>query len=87
VIRSSDRDDLRNWLATQGVDTLIHYPIPPHRQRAYAELGFAPDAFPIANQIHEEVLSLPMGPHLSDDQQDMVIDALSGFFSRAGVGG
>ena len=85
VIRSSEREDLRKWLAAQGVETLIHYPIPPHRQRAYAEFAFAEDAFPIANQIHEEVLSLPMGPHLSDEQQEMVIGALTGFFSRAGV--
>jgi dTDP-4-amino-4,6-dideoxygalactose transaminase len=85
VIRSSEREDLRKWLAAQGVETLIHYPIPPHRQRAYAEFGFAQDAFPIANQIHEEVLSLPMGPHLSEDQQEVVIGALSAFFSRAGV--
>jgi dTDP-4-amino-4,6-dideoxygalactose transaminase len=85
VIRSSEREDLRKWLAAQGVETLIHYPIPPHRQRAYAEFAFAEDAFPIANQIHEEVLSLPMGPHLSEDQQEVVIGALSAFFSRAGV--
>jgi dTDP-4-amino-4,6-dideoxygalactose transaminase len=85
VIRSTERNDLQNWLATQGVDTLIHYPIPPHRQRAYAEFGFAPDAFPIANQIHDEVLSLPMGPHVSDEQHEIVIEALSGFFSRAGA--
>lgn len=76
VVRSDDRNALRTSLAAAGVDALIHYPIPPHRQQAYASLGFPADAFPVANRIHDEVLSLPIGPHLTDEQQDRVIDAV-----------
>ncbi|HEX8847930.1 MAG TPA: DegT/DnrJ/EryC1/StrS family aminotransferase [Gemmatimonadaceae bacterium] len=77
VVRSRERDELRRRLAERGVDTLIHYPIPPHRQAAYAALGFPADAFPLANRIHDEVLSLPIGPHLSDEQQELVLDAVA----------
>jgi len=64
VVRSPDRDGLQKRLAKAGVDTLIHYPIPPHMQEAYADLGLAPDALPLAHQLAGEVLSLPMGPQL-----------------------
>jgi dTDP-4-amino-4,6-dideoxygalactose transaminase len=76
VVRSKERDELRSSLAARGIDSLIHYPIPPYRQQAYAEFGFAANAFPISNQIHAEVLSLPIGPHFSDADQDRVIDAV-----------
>lgn len=83
VVRTPERDRLRDSLAGKGVDTLIHYPIPPHRQEAYQSLGFAPDAFPIAQRIHDEVLSLPLGPHLALEQQDRVIDAMVSFFGES----
>jgi dTDP-4-amino-4,6-dideoxygalactose transaminase len=86
VIRTADRDALRNAMTSSGVETLIHYPVPPHRQAAYANLGFAAEAFPVANRIHDEVLSLPMGPHLSEKEQQRVIDALVGHFSAIGAG-
>ncbi|HEX2780673.1 MAG TPA: DegT/DnrJ/EryC1/StrS family aminotransferase [Gemmatimonadaceae bacterium] len=85
VVRAPDRDALRRHLANEGVDALIHYPTPPHRQQAYAGLGIAPDAFPIANAIHDEVLSLPMGPHMTDDQAERVVEAVSNFYSRVGA--
>jgi dTDP-4-amino-4,6-dideoxygalactose transaminase len=85
VVRSAERDELRRALAARGIECLIHYPIPPHRQRAYAALGFTPDAFPIANQTHDEVLSLPIGPHLSDADQDLVIDAVLAEAKRIGA--
>lgn len=76
VVRTPDRDELKRALAARGIESLIHYPIPPHRQQAYAALRFAPDAFPISNQIHDEVLSLPIGPHLTEADQDRVIAAV-----------
>ena len=85
VVRTAERDELRTALALRGIDCLIHYPIPPHRQQAYTALGFAPNAFPIANRIHDEVLSLPIGPHLSDVDQDRVIEAVLSEGKRAGV--
>jgi len=83
VVRSRSRDALRAHLLANGVDTLIHYPLPPHRQPAYADMGFDPDAFPIASLIANEVLSLPIGPHLSADQQAAVIDAVKTFVPRS----
>jgi dTDP-4-amino-4,6-dideoxygalactose transaminase len=76
VIRSPDRDRLQARLAEAGVQTLIHYPIPPHRQKAYADMGIAPGALPISEQLADEVLSLPIGPHLSRGQAERVVAAV-----------
>ncbi len=54
---------------------MIHYPIPPHRQAAYAGLGYAANAFAIAKTMADEVLSLPIGPHLASGQAEEVITA------------
>jgi dTDP-4-amino-4,6-dideoxygalactose transaminase len=76
VIRHSDRDGLQKRLTELGIDTRIHYPIPPHLQPAYAGLGYSPGDFPIAEAIHREVLSLPMWPGMSDAQVERVIAAV-----------
>jgi dTDP-3-amino-3,4,6-trideoxy-alpha-D-glucose transaminase len=76
VVRSPRRDALREALAADGVQTLVHYPIPPHRQRAYAGTAAATRRLPVADRLAAEVLSLPMGPHLTDAQQRHVIDAV-----------
>ncbi|WP_374248667.1 DegT/DnrJ/EryC1/StrS family aminotransferase [Thermomonas sp.] len=76
VVRHPQRDALQARLTEAGVGSLIHYPIPPHRQAAYAEAGFAADAFPLANRMADAVLSLPMGPHLSVQQAERVIEVL-----------
>ncbi len=73
VVRHPRRDELQKRLAERGVGSLIHYPIPPHRQAAYADAGFAPGDFPLANMQAEQVLSLPMGPHLSRADADEVV--------------
>ena len=77
VVRSQQRDTLQAQLQQRGIDTMIHYPIPPHLQPAYAELGYAQDAFPIAEAIHREVLSLPMGPHLGLAESMQVVAAFA----------
>jgi dTDP-4-amino-4,6-dideoxygalactose transaminase len=82
VVRAADRDALQRALKANGVDTLIHYPTPPHRQAAYADLGWREGTFPISEQLHREVLSLPIGPHLQDEQQERVIDAIVSHFGR-----
>jgi len=79
VVRHPQRDALQRALNDAGVGTLIHYPIPPHRQQAYAERGYKQGDFPIAEAMAEEVLSLPIGPHLSFEDQDRVIAALLDF--------
>ncbi|MDR7272184.1 dTDP-4-amino-4,6-dideoxygalactose transaminase [Pelomonas saccharophila] len=78
VIRHEARDRLQAALAEQGIGTLIHYPVPPHRQPAYAELGMGEGDFPIAEAIHREVLSLPLWPGMSEAHIDAVIAAVKG---------
>lgn len=82
VIRTPDRDALVRHLAEAGIGTLIHYPVPPHLQRAYAGLGMGEGAFPVSETIHKEVVSLPMGPQLTDAQVDLVIEETRAFRSR-----
>jgi dTDP-4-amino-4,6-dideoxygalactose transaminase len=77
VIQSPDRDRLAARLADAGIETLIHYPIPPHLQQAYSDLGRPKGSFPIAERLAETVLSLPIGPHLSVEQAEAVVNALS----------
>ena len=79
VVRLPQRTALRDHLAASRIGTMIHYPVPPHRQPAYADLGFPATALPIAQAMASEVLSLPLGPHLSGTQQTEVIDAIRGF--------
>lgn len=76
VLRSRDRDEVQQQLSTAGIGTLVHYPIPPHMQVAYADLGIAPQSLPLARQLAAEVLSLPMGPHLSPEDAHRVVEAL-----------
>jgi dTDP-4-amino-4,6-dideoxygalactose transaminase len=77
VIRCVGRDRLQAYLADLGIQTLIHYPIAPHHQKAYRDwLGLS---LPITESLHREVLSLPMSPVLSDAQVLRVIEAVNGF--------
>lgn len=79
VVRSIQRDCLLDHLAGKEIATLIHYPVPPHLQEAYCEMGLPDGAFPITEAIRREVLSLPIGPHLSFSQAAQVIDAINTF--------
>jgi len=76
VVRVKGREKVQSELTKRGIGTVIHYPIPPHLQSAYAELGYGAGAFPIAERIHEEVLSLPMGPTMRDEEVLRVIEDL-----------
>lgn len=76
VVRTLRRGALQAHLTEAGIGSLIHYPIPPHLQHAYANLSYKPRVFPIAETLADEVLSLPMGPHQTIDQQDKVIATL-----------
>ncbi len=77
VIRHPQRDRLQQYLTENGVETIIHYPIPPHRQKAYQ--GYFPGSYPITEQIHNEVLSLPISQVQSDEDTQYIIDLLNGF--------
>lgn len=70
------RDWLKQQLQEEGVITIIYYPIPIHRQPAYAELGYGPGSLPVTERLCVEVLSLPIFPELGDDQQERVITTL-----------
>jgi dTDP-4-amino-4,6-dideoxygalactose transaminase len=76
VVRHAQRDKLAAKLAEAGIGTLVHYPLPPHLQPAYAGLGIAEGALPISEAIHREVLSLPMGPTVTVDQAQQVVAAV-----------
>ena len=72
VVRSQNRDLLRQQLESAGIGTGIHYPIPLHLQEAYLSLGYKQGDFPIAERVSSEILSLPMYPQLSEEQQQVV---------------
>lgn len=80
VIRTDRRDELQSHLRQRGIGTLIHYPIAPHMQEAYADLGFAKGRFPVSEAIHGQVLSLPIGPTMNDAEVDQVIGAVRAYF-------
>jgi dTDP-4-amino-4,6-dideoxygalactose transaminase len=77
AVRHPHRDRVREQVAAAGVETLIHYPIAPHLQAAYSDLGLAEGSFPISEAIHREVFSLPVGPQLSHEQATVVIRAVN----------
>ena len=77
VIRHPNRDRLQRELAELGIETLIHYPVAPHRQACYKQLGYFDGSFPISEQIHKEVLSLPLWPGMSADQSSFVIESIT----------
>jgi dTDP-4-amino-4,6-dideoxygalactose transaminase len=76
VVQHPQRDALQGALTVSGVDTLIHYPIPPHLQDAYASMNFVLGQFPIAEQLAKQCLSIPIGPHLGEEAASAVIAAL-----------
>jgi len=79
VVRSRQRDLLRQHLEKRGIDTLIHYPVPPHLQEAYRDLNMKQGNLPISEAIHNEVLSLPIGPHIRPSQVEKVTSAIREF--------
>jgi dTDP-4-amino-4,6-dideoxygalactose transaminase len=81
IIRTPQREALQCHLTKAGIGSLIHYPIPPHLQQAFASLGYKLGDFPIAEGMANEVLSLPLGPHLTNEQREKVIATLLDFKS------
>lgn len=80
VIRTNKRDALQQFLNENGVGTLIHYPLPPHLQEAYQELGYKKGDFLLAETIADTCLSLPMFPGLTDEQVKQVCDTIKQFY-------
>ena len=79
VVRHAQRDELQKYLSSAGVDTLIHYPVPPHLQPAYFELGLRSGSFPVSEAMAREMLSLPISSHLSDEEVAFVASQVCSF--------
>lgn len=77
IVRTANRDELQKYLTENGIQTLIHYPIPPHKQLAYKDCNNL--SYPITEQIHEEVLSLPMSPVMSDWEVMKVVEVINNY--------
>jgi dTDP-4-amino-4,6-dideoxygalactose transaminase len=77
TIRTKNRQELHDYLIKEKIQTVIHYPIPPHKQKAYKEFNHL--SFPITEKIHEEILSLPLYPHLEKNHVDKIIEAVNIF--------
>lgn len=73
VVRTRKRDDFQRYLKARGIETLIHYPLPPHQQEAYAEWN--DHHYPITEDIHQTILSLPMGPTMGESDIQRVVTA------------
>lgn len=69
--------ELQKYLRAQNIETLIHYPIPPHKQGAYKEWNNK--SYPITEQIHDEILSLPVSPVMTDEEVEVVMNAVNKF--------
>ncbi|HCJ1274881.1 TPA: DegT/DnrJ/EryC1/StrS family aminotransferase, partial [Salmonella enterica] len=77
VIQTTYREELQRYLSSYGIQTLIHYPLPPHKQQAYNHLNNL--VLPITENMHERVLSLPMDPNMSKNDIDKVIKVVNSF--------
>lgn len=77
AVRCENRDEFQKYLNEKGVQTLIHYPVPPHMQPAYSEWNHL--SYPITEKIHREILSLPISPVMTDEEISEVIKAVNGF--------
>jgi dTDP-4-amino-4,6-dideoxygalactose transaminase len=83
VVRHPQRDQLKEFLASRGIATGIHYPIPIHLQRAYADLGYTPGAFPVTERLAGEILSLPIYAELTEEQIERIAAAVREFDAGA----
>jgi dTDP-4-amino-4,6-dideoxygalactose transaminase len=75
VVKTASREKLQSYLTEQGIQTLIHYPIPPHKQKAYSDWNNL--SFPLTEQLHQQVLSLPLDPTMTDEQISELIDTIN----------
>lgn len=81
VIRTSKRDALRDHLEKLGIHTIIHYPVPPHLQKAYVNSGYRKGSFPVTESISNTVLSLPLWPGMKKAEVNRVISAIRSFYN------
>lgn len=77
VVRTQKRDEFQKYLSDNGVQTIIHYPTPPHKQEAYKE--WAKRSYPISEEIHKTIISLPISPVMSDEEVKKVVELVNDF--------
>jgi dTDP-4-amino-4,6-dideoxygalactose transaminase len=82
VIRTQQRDALQTYLTEQGIGTMIHYPIPPHLQPAYASLSYSKGSFPVAEEIADTCVSLPIWPGMTTEEVGIVANNIHAFFKK-----
>ena len=80
MIQAPSRDKLQEHLRNSGVEAIIHYPMPLHLQPAASDLGYSVGSFPVAEGLSQSILSLPLFPGMTEDQQDIVVDSIADFF-------
>jgi dTDP-4-amino-4,6-dideoxygalactose transaminase len=83
VVRTQHRDDLARFLAERGIGTGRHYPTPVHLTAAYQRLGYRPGAFPVAEALARELLSLPLYPGITEEELDSVTSGVAAYFTGA----
>ncbi|HXL55268.1 MAG TPA: DegT/DnrJ/EryC1/StrS family aminotransferase, partial [Chitinophagaceae bacterium] len=80
VIRNKHRDALQEHLTKNGIGTMIHYPVPPHLQKAYKDLGYSKGSFPVAEELADTSLSLPLFPGITEDEITYTCNCVKDFF-------
>ena len=83
VVRTAERDGLKKYLAERQIDTGLHYPLPLHQQKAYSGLDLGNGGLPVSERAAREILSLPMFPGLTEEQQVRVVDGIRGFLAKS----
>jgi dTDP-4-amino-4,6-dideoxygalactose transaminase len=81
VVHTPDRDSLKKHLESDGIGVGLHYPLPLHKQKAYKHLGYGSNSFPVTEKLSDELLSLPMFPGLTEEQQNVVKNSIVSFLS------
>lgn len=82
VVRTEQRNDLMKYLGEKGIGTMIHYPVPPHLQKAYSYMGYNRGSFPVAEQLADTSMSLPVWPGMTREQTDYTVGAIQAFFNK-----
>lgn len=77
AVRTEKRDELQNYLEENNIETLIHYPIPPHRQECYR--GILGESYPVSEEIHKTILSLPVSPVITMEEAELVVKVLNNY--------
>jgi dTDP-4-amino-4,6-dideoxygalactose transaminase len=82
VIQTKRRDELQKYLSENGISTGLHYPVPLHLQKCFSNLGYRKGDFPVTEKLADECLSLPLFPHMKDDEIEYVCDKIKHFFKK-----